>query len=748
MPTKIDWTRKAGDTGPALSLRLLDETGGTVDLTTATSVIATIARRADNTLVHDDAATITAAATGDISIDLDTNITAQAGLHDVEVVVTFPTYQATFPAQQGLPTYILHIRGDLNSAAAPPAPAPDSITVAPLFIPDDGSGTVAIDGQLVFAGHNATITLASGISWFQVAEWATQTAWTTGTTPTISQGANTLDATAVTALEGSGGALVVLARESAGTVYYASSVSASVSASQVKTLYESNADTNAFTDADESKLDGIAAGAQVNVGTDLTVVRDATTVTPTSSTGTETPIPAADSTNAGVMTAADRDRLSLLVASLASSVYDAKDLAASTDQALPNRARNGADDLQLGSTTSADTNDPVVLDHDGEHYVYFPRAAGNYLSVPDESALDLTGDSEQVAYVDLEDLPVGQVFTGKLNTAWEFRITSAGLLRIFINNTGYDSTTSVSGGQSLWIKATHRKSDGRIQFFTAAAQDAEPTSWTQLGSDVSGPTAATATNTSPVFIGSRNASSAPLGGRIRRVIIRDAIDGTAVLDVNPPVDIDTSTDPDAGQTSFTATTGQTVTVNRGTSGLVTAVVTRPVLLFDGTDDYAQLPASDTPVVTETTGAFTVAILYRTHRTHSAFLRLLSFEASNNVGIALRYRSTGTLQIMVGGTGGNNTKNETPPTVGRLSFVAIVIDNGNMFLYTDENGLNTATSLSGVGAISTSAGRVGSVGYSVLNNLDFEMAHLDVFNLALTSSELNALASRWRAGNYA
>jgi hypothetical protein len=39
-------------------------------------------------------------------------------------------------------------------------------------------------------------------------------------------------------------------------------------ASEVKTLYESNADTNAFTDAEKTKLGGIAAGAEVNVNAD------------------------------------------------------------------------------------------------------------------------------------------------------------------------------------------------------------------------------------------------------------------------------------------------------------------------------------------------------------------------------------------------------------------------------------------------------------------------------------------------
>lgn len=39
--------------------------------------------------------------------------------------------------------------------------------------------------------------------------------------------------------------------------------SSSLTSAQVKSLYEANSDTNAFTDADESKLDGIAAGATV-----------------------------------------------------------------------------------------------------------------------------------------------------------------------------------------------------------------------------------------------------------------------------------------------------------------------------------------------------------------------------------------------------------------------------------------------------------------------------------------------------
>lgn len=48
------------------------------------------------------------------------------------------------------------------------------------------------------------------------------------------------------------------------TVDQLSGAVAPITASQVKLLYESNPDTNAFTDADEAKLAGIEAGATAN----------------------------------------------------------------------------------------------------------------------------------------------------------------------------------------------------------------------------------------------------------------------------------------------------------------------------------------------------------------------------------------------------------------------------------------------------------------------------------------------------
>ncbi|MGY5663895.1 phage tail-collar fiber domain-containing protein, partial [Vibrio cincinnatiensis] len=59
----------------------------------------------------------------------------------------------------------------------------------------------------------------------------------------------------------------------------------------------------------KTKLDGIQAGAQVNVATNLATTADATSRTVTSSTGTNAVLPAATTTVAGVMTGSDKAKL-------------------------------------------------------------------------------------------------------------------------------------------------------------------------------------------------------------------------------------------------------------------------------------------------------------------------------------------------------------------------------------------------------------------------------------------------------
>lgn len=84
----------------------------------------------------------------------------------------------------------------------------------------------------------------------------------------------------------------------------------SITAEEVKTLYESNPDTNAFTDLEKTKLSGIESGAQVNVGTNISQgTRTGTTVDINSSTGTGAVLQGASSTEAGLMIAVDKSKL-------------------------------------------------------------------------------------------------------------------------------------------------------------------------------------------------------------------------------------------------------------------------------------------------------------------------------------------------------------------------------------------------------------------------------------------------------
>ncbi|HNX51455.1 MAG TPA: hypothetical protein PKL08_14900, partial [Thermoanaerobaculaceae bacterium] len=96
---------------------------------------------------------------------------------------------------------------------------PEDVPVAPLFIPDGQSGTVTGNGQIVYAGANATINVAPGVTWFQPVAWASQTPWALGSTPIIVQAGTTSHATAAAELlEGAGGDLLVVALN--GTVWH------------------------------------------------------------------------------------------------------------------------------------------------------------------------------------------------------------------------------------------------------------------------------------------------------------------------------------------------------------------------------------------------------------------------------------------------------------------------------------------------------------------------------------------------
>jgi hypothetical protein len=257
----------------------------------------------------------------------------------------------------------------------------------------------------------------------------------------------------------------------------------------------------------------------------------------------------------------------------------------------------------VGSSTAADSNDPKFLAHTGTNYVYTPGGAasggtpGNLLSVPDSTALDITGDIDIRCKIACDDwTPAAAMYiltkyTTGGNLSYVLQVNSNGTFTLTWSTDGTTALSATStvantiaDGSIKWVRATLDVDNGASGNTATFYLSDDGTSWTQLGSTVvtAGVTSIFA-GTSSVALGQRNIydANAPFIGKYYRAQILNGINGTTVLDV------DTSVITTGAATSFTALTGQTVTIYRYTSGRKTVAVTQPTWLF-GTDDYMEV----------------------------------------------------------------------------------------------------------------------------------------------------------------
>jgi hypothetical protein len=253
----------------------------------------------------------------------------------------------------------------------------------------------------------------------------------------------------------------------------------------------------------------------------------------------------------------------------------------------------------LGSTTSADSNDPKFLDWDGTNYVYLSGTSSNALIVPDSAALDITGDLDLRVQLAMDDwTPAGtSILISKRNGAsteysYTFYVTSSGTLGLSWSADGATEVraavssvaTGITDGTTKWVRATLDVDNGSsandVNFYLSD----DGVTWTQLG------TTRNAAGTTSIYSGTADVrigvqynsiASGNTAGKFYRAQICNGIDSVPVLDV------DTSVITSGAATSFTALTGQTVTINRSTSGRKTVCVVHPVWLF-GTDDYMEV----------------------------------------------------------------------------------------------------------------------------------------------------------------
>lgn len=251
----------------------------------------------------------------------------------------------------------------------------------------------------------------------------------------------------------------------------------------------------------------------------------------------------------------------------------------------------------VGSSLAADSNDAKFLDHTGTNYVYLPGVAANHLTTPDAAALDVTGDIDLRVKVALDDWTPGAInmliskWQTNIEQSYLFYVLTDGRLEFNWSTTGIlantplisSVATGIADGSVKWVRVTVDVDNGAsgktAKFYTSD----DGTTWTQLGTDiVQAGTTSIFSSSSQVAVGAYlNGTSLPTAGKIFRAQILNGIDGTTVLDV------DTSVITAGAATSFTAVTGQTITIARSTSGRKTVAVTQPTWLF-GTDDYMEV----------------------------------------------------------------------------------------------------------------------------------------------------------------
>ena len=191
-----------------------------------------------------------------------------------------------------------------------------------------------------------------------------------------------------------------------------SGATADQTAAEIRTLVESATDSNVFTDADHTKLNGIAAGAEVNVATNITISEGSTTVEVQSSTGTNDSIAAATTSAAGVMTAADKTKLDGIAASAnnySHPTFNGDDISIDTG------ALTGAtviSDLDFNVTT--DTNGHVTDANGTVATRTLTLANLGYTGTTDANTYAITDDN--ASNVHFEGLMIGQTSGATANT--------------------------------------------------------------------------------------------------------------------------------------------------------------------------------------------------------------------------------------------------------------------------------------------------------------------------------------------
>jgi hypothetical protein len=415
---------------------------------------------------------------------------------------------------------------------------------------------------------------------------------------------------------------------------------------------------------------------------------------------------------------------------------------------------------QNGSTAGADSNDALFLDWAGDNYVYLSGVADNALQVPDANALDITGDIDirvRVALDSATSAGFGRLISKRevsTNISYDLDYGPTGVLTLTFSTNGTTGVERQSTaalpvtvvGNAIWIRATLDVDNGAsghdVKFFTST----DAVTWNQLGSTV------TTAGVVSIFSGAANLTIGSLGtgfttaGKFYRAQIFDGIEengGTKVLDV------DTSVITAGNATSFTALTGQTVTINRSTSGRKSVAVVSPVWLF-GTDDYMEV-ADNALLDFDASDSFTIVAAYRAWATLATNVARVAKKANTTAAtqgwLLGSDGTTATLPRLQAGDGVNGASATGPArTSGALTITAGVRNVATDTLTTYLNSTaGTAVTDTTTGSLANAeVVRIGRLSGAGTGYADMELIAVAVFRRALSAAEISAVTSYYQA----
>jgi hypothetical protein len=398
-------------------------------------------------------------------------------------------------------------------------------------------------------------------------------------------------------------------------------------------------------------------------------------------------------------------------------------------------ARTGQ--LVTVNPSGIDASEPLFLPHTGDNYLASvdaeSRTSANGLS------LTFAGDAEMLVRCSYRNWQTSNVETAIWAQFGSIYNRSAGQIHISINTSGGSGSASMTGvnpfnaDQIVWLRWRRIASSG-VTTLDWAPNSVQPpsTGWVNI---INTTFRAGEQLVSVVDIGvgsSGIGAVTDMNGDIYRTIIRNGIDGPTVFDFNAATDITSS-----AATSFTATTGQTVTVNRATTGRKTTLVTRPVWLL-GSDDH--LEVLDNPLINfDVTKSFSVLIICKMwHSANYSSLISKRLSATNtNYGWAIL--TPNSLRLLVEYRGGGVTDDwaatlPSPSFSAGQNILAALIHSSSGSNKTVVNNVETVSTDALIDMTNTESLLIGK-GNTGGDGFNFEVYAAAIFDRALTTEEI-------------